>query len=166
VPIPDRWVDTSVVALDLLISSRISTSLVGQRTPANDANWRTGVIEAAMTSSGPMGVGSTGFDRAVARGRQIESGWRITEFTAGSRARWDLVSGPYKGTGGYICEPVEGGTKFTLESDVRLSGFLAVLGPLVAIMGRRQNRTDVRRLRAILEADKGRGPLAQESTSG
>jgi len=133
---------------------------------SNDANWRTGVVEAATTSTGPMGVGSTGFDRAVARGREVESGWRITEFTAGSIARWDLVSGPYKGTGGYICEPVEEGTKFTLESDVRLGGFLALLGPLVAIIGRRQNRTDVRRLKAILEADKGRGHLAQENTPG
>ncbi len=33
----------------------------------NDATWRTGVVEAAYTSSGPTGVGSTGFDRVDAR---------------------------------------------------------------------------------------------------
>ena len=118
----------------------------------NDANWRTGVVEAAMTSSEPMGVGSTGFDRGVARGKTVESGWRVTEFVAGSVARWDLVTGPYKGTGGYICEEAGGRTKFTLEADVRMGGFLALLGPLVAIIGRRQNRKDVEKLKAILES--------------
>jgi hypothetical protein len=119
---------------------------------SHDTSWRTGVVEAALISIGPMGVGSTGFDSGVARSRRVESGWRITEFTEGSLARWDLVSGPYKGTGGYICEQVEDGTRFTLESDVRMGGFLALLGPLVAIIGRRQNRKDVEKLKAILES--------------
>ena len=119
---------------------------------SNDANWRTGIVEAAMTSDGPMGVGSTGYDRGVARGQTAESGWRITEFKAGSVARWDLVTGPYKGKGGYICEPVDGSTRFTLEADVRVGGLLALLGPLVAIIGRRQNRRDVEKLKDILES--------------
>ena len=119
---------------------------------SNDANWRTGVVEAAMTSVEPLQVGSTGFDRGVARGKSIESGWRITEFEDGSLARWDLVSGPYKGRGGYLCEQVGEDTRFTLESDVRMSGLLALLGPVVAIIGRRQNRKDVEKLKAILES--------------
>jgi hypothetical protein len=119
---------------------------------SHDADWRTGVTEAAMTSIGPLGVGSTGFDRAEARSRRIESGWMITEFEDGRLARWDLVSGPYKGSGGSVCEPAGGGTKFTLESDVSASGFLRLLGPLFGILGRRQNRADVEKLKVILES--------------
>jgi hypothetical protein len=120
---------------------------------SHDADWRTGVVEAAVTSSGPMGVGSTGFDRAEARGRRMESGWRVTAFEDGSVVRWDLVSGPYLGTGGYICEPTDGGgTMFTLESDVRAAGLLRLLGPLFGVLGRRQNRADAEKLRAILES--------------
>lgn len=33
----------------------------------HDAQWRSGVVEAAFTSDGPFGVGTTGFDRIEAR---------------------------------------------------------------------------------------------------
>jgi hypothetical protein len=119
---------------------------------ANDADWRTGVVEAAFTSPGPAGVGSEGFDRVDANGRTMESRWRVTEWAPDSHARWDLVSGPISGTGGYICEPSGTGTRFTLEAHIRPTGFFRLLGPVFGLIGRRQNRADVRKLKAILES--------------
>jgi len=120
---------------------------------SNDANWRTGVVEAAFTTEPPVGVGSEGFDRVDANGRTMESRWQVFEWEPGSHARWDLVSGPITGTGGYICIPAEGsGTDFTLEADIRPTGFYRLLGPIFGLLGRRQNRADVARLKRILES--------------
>lgn len=117
----------------------------------HDAAWRSGVVEAGFTSSGPFGVGSTGFDRIHANGRRMESTWTVVEFEPGVLARWTLDSGPIDGTGGYICEPVDSGTRFTLEAHVKPTGAYRLLGPIFGMIGRRQNATDVQTLRTILE---------------
>jgi len=117
----------------------------------NDAKWRTGVVEAAYTSSGPPGVGSTGYDRIDANGRQMTAEWEVFDFLAGSHARWNLVSGPIAGTGGYICEPSGGGTRFTLEAHIKPTGYLRLMGPIFGLIGRRQTRRDAAALKRILE---------------
>ena len=120
---------------------------------SNDVYWRTGVVEAAFTSEPPVGVGTDGFDRVDANGRSAVSEWRVFEWEPGSHARWNLVSGPISGTGGYICAPDgDGGTDFALEAHIRPTGFYRLLGPLFGLMGRRQNRTDVAKLKSILES--------------
>jgi len=117
----------------------------------HDAQWRTGVVEAAFTSDERLGVGATGFDRIEANGRNMVSRWTVFEYEPGVLARWTLDSGPIRGTGGYICEPAMDGTRFTLEAEVKPTGWYRLLGPIFGLIGRRQNRADVRKLKAILE---------------
>lgn len=117
----------------------------------NDARWRTGIVEAAYTADPPLGVGTTGFDRIEANGRNMTAVWTTSEFEPGVLARWTFVSGPLQGSGGYICKPVGESTRFTLEANVRPSGALRFLGPLFGVMVRRQNHADVAKLKEILE---------------
>lgn len=119
---------------------------------AHDAEWRTGVVEAALTSGGTLGVGTTGFDRVEINGRYVSVTWTVYEYQPGVLARWTLDSGPIGGTGGYICEESEGGTRFTLEAHARPGGWYRLLGPLFSVIGRRQNLADVHRLKEIIEA--------------
>lgn len=119
----------------------------------NDAHWRTntGVVEAAYTSDPPLGVGTTGFDRISANGRDMIVEWRTFEYEPGRLARWDFVSGPLRGFGGYICEPDGEGTRFTLEGDSKLTGPLRLANPILGLIVRRQVQADVQKLKAILE---------------
>lgn len=119
----------------------------------NDAHWRTrtGVVEAAYTSDPPLGVGTTGFDRISANGREFIVEWKTVEYEPGRLARWEFVSGPLSGFGSYICEPAGERTKFTLEANVRPSGPLRFLGPVFGMIARRQFKADVQTLKAILE---------------
>jgi Polyketide cyclase / dehydrase and lipid transport len=119
----------------------------------HDPEWRSGVVEAAFTSDPPLGIGSTGFDRIEAKGRQVVATWTVIDFEPGVLARWTLDSGPIRGTGGYICEPVDSGTRFTLEAHVEPTGWYRMLGPTFGLIGRKQNRSDVLRLKALLEDD-------------
>ncbi len=118
---------------------------------SHDAQWRTGVVEAAYTSDGPIGVGTTGFDRIEANGRQMVVTWTVFESEPGALARWMLDSGPIRGSGGYICEQSGEGTRFTLEAHVKPAGWYRLLGPIFGRIARRQNLADVHTLKAILE---------------
>ena len=122
----------------------------------HDAEWRNGVVEAAFTSEGPLGVGTTGFDRIEANGREMVASWTVFEYEPGALARWTIDTGPIKGTGGYICAQDEAGTSFTLEGKVRPTGWFRMLGPIFGMVGRRQNQADVEKLKAILE-DRSKG---------
>lgn len=120
----------------------------------NDAHWRihTGVVEAAYTSDPPLGVGTTGFDRISVNGRDMTAEWRTVEYEPGRLARWEIVSGPIRGFGGYICESVGDSTRFTLEANTKPTGPLRFVGPLLGIIVRRQIEADVQRLKSILES--------------
>jgi len=119
---------------------------------SHDAEWRTNIVEAAYTSDSPLGVGTTGFDRVSANGRDIFAAWTAVEYEPGVLARWTFDSGPLVGSGGYICEPVDDGTRFTLEANVKPTGTLRFLGPLFGVMARSFNHADVRKLKTILES--------------
>jgi uncharacterized protein YndB with AHSA1/START domain len=118
---------------------------------AHDAHWRTGVVEAAFTSEGEPRVGTTGYDKIDADGREGVATWTVFEFEPDSHARWMLDSGPIKGTGGYICDRSGNGTAFTLEAQVTPTGWYRLLGPVFGMIGRRQNEADVLKLKGILE---------------
>jgi hypothetical protein len=118
---------------------------------SHDAQWRTGVVEAGFTSTGALGVGTTGYDKVDANGREAVATWTVYDYEADSHARWTLDAGPIRGTGGYICDPIGAGTRFTLEAHVKPTGWYRILGPLFGMIGRRQNRADVRKLKGILE---------------
>jgi hypothetical protein len=117
----------------------------------NDAEWRTGVVEASFTSDGPVGMGTTGFDRIDANGREMIATWTLFAYEPGVLAKWTLDSGPIRGSGGYICEQSGDGTEFTLEAHVKPAGWFRLLGPFFGTIARRQNLADVRKLKAILE---------------
>jgi hypothetical protein len=67
----------------------------------------------------------------------MKTEWRVVSYIEGESVDWDLISGPYKGRGGYRFMPVDGGTQFTLVADVEPSGWLKLLGPIFTWMGRR-----------------------------
>jgi uncharacterized membrane protein len=116
---------------------------------SNDTYWRAGGPESGLKSEGPVGKGTIGFTRLG----DVEAEWRVVSYVENESVSWDLVDGPYKGSGGYRLEPVNGGTKFTLAADVEPDGMYKLLGPLFGWIGRRQNQADVERLRELLEAD-------------
>ncbi len=115
---------------------------------SNDANWRYGVDESGYRSGDSFSPGSIGYTRVG----DVEAEWKVLSSIPGQSVDWELLTGPFKGRGGYRFEPVEGGTQFTLVADVEPTGIYRLLGPLFGWMGRRRNQSDVEKLRNILES--------------
>jgi len=115
---------------------------------SNDANWRYGVDESGYRSGDSFTTGSIGYTRAG----NLEVEWKVLSSIPGKSVDWEFLNGPFQGRGGYRFESVGKGTLFTLFADVKPSGFYRFLGPIFGWMGRRRNRSDVEKLRKILES--------------
>ncbi len=134
-----------------LIARPVETVFAYVNDVTNDIHWRTGITGSGLRSGDTVAVGAVGYVRAG----DAEAEYRILSFKPGESVDWEMLSGPYKGRGGYRFEPVDGGTRFTLVADIEPTGFYKLLGPLFAWFGRRQNQADVEKLRNILEAMPG-----------
>jgi hypothetical protein len=114
----------------------------------NDVNWRHGVDESGFRSGESISPGSVGFTRVG----DMEVEWKILSMVPGESVDWELLNGPFKGRGGYRFKSLEKGTQFTLVSDVEPTGVYKLLGPIFRWIGRRRNKSDVEKLRQILES--------------
>ena len=114
---------------------------------ANDTNWRYRVDDSGFRSGDAVSPGSIGFTRVG----DVEVEWKILSSVPKERVDWEFLNGPFKGFGGYRFRSVDGGTQFTLFSDIEPTGLYRLLGPIFRWMGRRRNQSDVEKLRKILE---------------
>ena len=118
----------------------------------NDVAWRDEIISAERTSDGPVAVGSTGRHLAQQGGRQLESIWTCTEYDPPTTMRWELDSGAYLGGAGYELRRTGEGTEFELDGEVRITGIMRLLSPLMERMGNRQLQDNAQNLKRILES--------------
>lgn len=116
-----------------------------------DAQWRSGVEEAVMTSDGPIGVGSTyrGVERFL--GRKIESTSEITEFEVDKRFSFKATSGPIPFKASMSFETHGGGTQLSMVAEAELGGFFRIAEPIVVRVARRQIETEMANLKDLLE---------------
>ncbi len=129
--------------------------------PENDLKWQAGMVVSEQTSEGSVGVGTTGRRVSQMMGRRIETTWELTEYTPPVRAAFKSTSGPMSYTGSMELEAVDGGTRLNYSIDARMGGFFGrLLDPLMGMMGQRQFRSDVNRLKELLEAE-GSGSEAE-----
>jgi hypothetical protein len=115
---------------------------------ANDTHWRYKVDESGFRSGDAHSPGSIGFTRVG----ELEVNWKILSSDAKNSVDWEFLNGPFKGSGGYRFKQVEGGTQFTLVSNVKPTGIYRILGLIFRWVGRRRNQSDVEKLRKILES--------------
>jgi len=113
--------------------------------------WDTRVLEMKQTSTGPLGVGSTGEFREKMRNMTISI--RITEYDPNRRCSFEHTSGPMKGSiMTESIENIEGKTRFTFSHDLKLSGFYKLLGVMKGRM-RREVVASLNNAKRILESE-------------
>jgi uncharacterized membrane protein len=118
----------------------------------NEAKWQSSVVEAELTSEGPMGAGSTGREVRMLMGRRVETSYRITEWDANRRYSLESTSGPISVQAAYTFEPTDVGTKLSLSLEPKVGGFLKLMEPMIIDMGQRQIEADFKQLKELLES--------------
>ncbi|TEU13463.1 MAG: hypothetical protein E3J21_18580 [Anaerolineales bacterium] len=115
--------------------------------------WQSGVLEAKITSEGPLGVGSQYTYMMQLLGRRLETAGEITEHEPPSKHGWKATSGPFPVfQGGFLFEAVDGSTKVTMVTEAEAGGFFKLAEPLALRMTQRQLETSLNNLKDLLEA--------------
>lgn len=115
--------------------------------------WSAAVQDAKMTSSGPLGVGSTFRTTAQFLGRRFETDNVVTAYEPSRRFAGKATSGPLQFEVTVTLQPVDGRTRVTWAIEGEPAGFFRVAEPVLAHVGRRQIEAQVGTLKDLLEAE-------------
>lgn len=122
--------------------------------PENLRMWGRHVSEVAVTSQGPLVVGST--VRLRMSGQPLEA--RIIALVTEQMFALEFTSGPIKGSiVSYVLEAAEGGTRLTREFVLRLGGAWKLVYPLFRLREIRGREAGMANIKRLLES-KARSP--------
>lgn len=116
----------------------------------NETSWRDSVTGSGYVGGGAAAVGTAGYTEVSMGSKQVRMDWRISSFDPGRHVSWQLTGGPWRGGGAYTVRPLNGGTEVTADLEVRLSGALRLLEPVLGFQLGRGLREDLARLRRLL----------------
>jgi uncharacterized membrane protein len=121
--------------------------------PDNATAWYENIESVEWRSPPPLAVGSRLAFVARFLGRRLAYTYEVTEIVPGERFVMSTAEGPFPMETTYTWQDAPGGrTRMTLRNRGLPSGFSRVVGPVMTRAMRRANRTDLSRLKAILEA--------------
>lgn len=119
---------------------------------SNDPAWHTDILEARKTSEGPIGTGTTWHTRFKPSMGVSEGDIEVVAFEPSRMEVMKGVVGPMQPTLTYLFEPADGGTRFTRRVQIKVSGIMRLMEPLVQwVDAPRRNRRFVANLKRVLE---------------
>ena len=117
----------------------------------NHAEWCTGLIDANLTSDGPIQPGTTyRYDMKV-MGRVIETTGKIESYDPPHYYAWKATASPFPMSGSMKCESIPGGTRVTDTIEAEPGGFFKLAEPLLMRQQRNQMEKDMQQLKILLE---------------
>lgn len=116
--------------------------------PRNDFGWQADLLRQSMICESATGVGTTARERRKSLGESI---WEVTEFTRERRIAYKSTSSRIPYEGAYLFESVQGGTRFTSQHHLELSGVWRLIAPIMRFFARKQLVTNLDRLQDMLE---------------
>lgn len=121
--------------------------------PDNAPRWYANIKEVAWESSPPVSVGSRIAFVAEFLGRRLEYTYEVEELEPGERLVMATAQGPFPMHTTYLWRDAPGdATTMELRNEGEPAGFKAIAAPVMAVAMRRENRKDLARLKALLEA--------------
>jgi uncharacterized protein YndB with AHSA1/START domain len=119
--------------------------------PDNAPRWYVNIHRSQRLTDGPLGVGSRAAFTARFLGRKLNYTYEFVEYVPGEKLVMRTAQGPFPMQTTYTWTDDGGGTRMILGNSGSPSGFSRLAGLVMAPMMRRENRKDLKRLKAILE---------------
>jgi len=120
---------------------------------ANNPRWRSYVVETEWLDEGPMRGGRRGRQVSEVLGRPMAVVAEIAEWDPPRRVAWRALAGFASVRTECTVEPEDGGCRLTIVAEGEFkSRVMRLLSPLAIAVAKRQADTDVKKLKAALEA--------------
>jgi hypothetical protein len=123
--------------------------------PDNASRWYTNIKEVGWKSPRPLDVGSQLEFVAEFLGRRLAYTYEVEQLLPGARLVMATANGPFPMRTTYTwTDGPGGGTTMELRNEGQPSGFKSIATPFMGLAMKRENRKDLRRLKALLEAQR------------
>ena len=106
----------------------------------NEPHYNPSMTASRRVTAGPTDVGTHFLATILSRGRPMEVDIEVTRYERPQLLGTCSVMAGSRAVGELRLEPVASGTRFSWDWEVTVAGPARLLGPLVVIMGRRQER--------------------------
>ena len=113
--------------------------------------WHTAIPEAEQTSGGPVGVGTTFRGTTRLMGRSMPWTATATQYKVNEKFGKNIDSGSVVIEQHNTYTPTPEGTMFSMVYDMRFSGGMRVLSPLIVRSMRREMKNSLMKMKQILE---------------
>jgi len=141
------------VQTEIVISRPVGIVAAYAADPSNAPAWYQNITSVAWETSPPLQAGSRVAFSARFLGRHLAYTYEITEFTPAELLIMRTAQGPFPMETIYTWQPAgDGSTRMTLRNRGNPAGFSKLAAPLMTRAIRHANRKDLRKLRAILQA--------------
>ncbi|PVG83947.1 ATPase [Nocardioides gansuensis] len=120
--------------------------------PTNAPEWYVNIRSVEWRTEPPVRVGSRMDFVAQFLGRRIAYTYEVTELVPDRRLVMETAQGPFPMRTTYGWEPVEGGTRMTLNNTGEPSGFARFGAPVLEKAMTRATSKDLARLKSLLES--------------
>ena len=119
--------------------------------PSNATRWYRNITRVTWETEPPLAVGSRTRFRARFLGRALEYTYEVRELIPDERLVMGMSEGPFAMETTYRFTDTPGGTRMELRNRGEPEGFMSMMRPILETAMRRANRTDLARLKALLE---------------
>src|SRR5262249_39266880 len=142
----------ATIGISIVINRPLEDVFAFLSNPENSPKWSSGGSEVKITSTGPIGVGTTYRTVRTVLGRRIESENEFTAYEPNRSYATKSTSGPVPVESQVSFERVEGGTRVTGTLVGEPGGFFKLAEPLLVSMIKRQFEADLANLKDLMEA--------------
>ena len=118
----------------------------------NEPGWHTDVLEARLTTDGPVGRGST-FEVKLKPSMGVSGGtMTVAEYEPGRQVVFNGQIGKMRPIVTHACTPEGTGTHFVRRVEIDPPGLMKLMGPMMKSMIGKSNTGFVANLKRVLEA--------------
>jgi hypothetical protein len=122
--------------------------------PGNAPEWYENIQSIEWKSEPPLALGSRVAFVASFLGRRLRYTYEVRDLVPGGRLVMSTADGPFAMETTYTWgDTADGRTRMSLRNRGEPSGFSKIAAPMLAGAMRRTNRTDLARLKRILETE-------------
>jgi hypothetical protein len=124
--------------------------------PDNATEWYVNIKDVQWKTPRPLTLGSQFAFTAAFLGRTLTYTYEVVEFVVDRRFVMRTAEGPFPMETTYEWDDVaDGSTRMNLRNRGEPSGFAGIAAPMMSMAMKRANTKDLKRLKAILEAQDG-----------
>ena len=120
--------------------------------PSNLSRWQEDVHDIRGATGEPLSLGSSFTEVRSFLSKRIESTLDVTAAEPGREFSLRSRSGPVRFSLRHLLEESDGGTRLRLEGEADPGKLFGLAGPLVRKAAERRTRSDLERLKRVLEA--------------